>query len=173
MSDIRPAADEFAPYYNTYVSVVPDGDVVAALASQIDETLDLLRPLSDAQALHRYAPDKWSVKEIITHLTDAERVFTFRGLWFARKAPDALPPFDENAWAPEAQADAVPLEELLDEFAAVRAATVSLYSHLPAEAWSRRGIASGKSVSVRALAWICAGHELHHVRVLRERYLKD
>ena len=171
MPNIRPTSDEHAPYYGTYVAQVPDGDVIATLAEQIEDTLELLRPLSEEQALFRYAPDKWSVKEILTHLTDAERVFTYRVLSFARGATDSLPSFDENAWAPMAEADNVPLDELLDEFAAVRSATVSLLAHLPRDAWSRRGIASGKGVTVRALAWITAGHERHHRRVLQERYL--
>ncbi len=171
MPNIRPTSDEHAPYYGTYVAQVPDGDVIATLAEQIEDTLELLRPLSEEQALFRYAPDKWSVKEILTHLTDAERVFTYRVLSFARGATDSLPSFDENAWAPMAEADDVPLDELLDEFAAVRSATVSLLAHLPRDAWSRRGIASGKGVTVRALAWITAGHERHHRRVLQERYL--
>jgi len=171
MPNIRPTSDEHAPYYGTYVAQVPDGDVIATLAEQIGETLELLRPLSEEQALFRYAPDKWSVKEILTHLTDAERVFMYRALSFARGATDSLPSFDENAWAPMAEADNVPLDELLDEFAAVRSATVSLLAHLPRDAWSRRGIASGKGVTVRALAWITAGHERHHRRVLQERYL--
>jgi uncharacterized damage-inducible protein DinB len=171
MPDVRPAADEFAPYYGSYVSLVPDGDVTATLASQLEETLDLLRPLSEEQALFRYAPGKWSVKEVVTHLTDAERVFMFRALFFARGATDSLPAFDEDAWAPMAEADQVPLDELLDEFDAVRSATVSLLAHLPRAAWGRRGIASGKGISVRALAWITAGHERHHANVLRERYL--
>lgn len=171
MPDIRPAPDEYAPYYGSYVSQVPDGDVIATLAGQIEETFALLRPLSDEQARFRYAPDKWSVKEIVTHLTDAERVFMYRALSFGRGATDSLPSFDENAWAPAAEADNVPLDELLDEFAAVRSATVGLLAHFPRDAWHRRGIASGKGVSVRALAWITAGHERHHRRVLAERYL--
>jgi hypothetical protein len=171
MPNIRPAPDEFAPYYGAYVAQVPDGDVVATLAQQIDGTLDLLRPLTEEQACFRYAPRKWSVKEVVTHLTDAERVFMYRALSFGRGATDALPSFDENAWAPAAEADAVPLEELLDEFAAVRSSTVALLAHFPRDAWRRRGIASGKGVTVRALAWITAGHERHHVNVLRERYL--
>jgi uncharacterized damage-inducible protein DinB len=171
MPDIRPAPDEYAPYYHDYVSLVPDGDVTAMLAEQLDETLELLRPLDDAQACSRYAPGKWSVKEVVTHLIDAERVFMYRALSFGRGATDSLPSFDENAWAPASAPDGIPLDELLDEFAAVRSATVSLLAHFPREAWARRGIASGKSVSVRALAWITAGHERHHRRVLQERYL--
>lgn len=172
MPDVRPAPDEFAPFYAGYVALVPDGDVTATLASQLEETLDLLRPLSEEQALLRYAPGKWSVKEVVTHLTDAERVFMYRALSFARGATDSLPAFDEDAWAPMAEADQVPLDELLDEYDAVRSATVSLLAHLPRAAWGRRGIASGKGISVRALAWITAGHERHHARVLRERYLR-
>jgi len=173
MPNIRPAPDEYAPYYGNYISQVPDGDVVAALAGQIDDFLSALRPLSDEQARYRYAPGKWSVKEIVTHLTDAERVFTYRALSFGRGATDSLPAFDENTWAPEAHADDVPLDELLDEFASLRGATVALFAHFPREAWQRRGIASGKGVSVRALAWITAGHERHHLKVLRERYLRS
>jgi len=171
MPNIRPASDEHAPYYASYVSQVPDGDVIATLAEQIDDALELLRPLGEERALFRYAPGKWSVKEVVNHLIDAERVFMYRALSFARGATDSLPSFDEDAWAPMMESDSVPLDELVDEFAAVRSATVSLLAHLPREAWSRRGIASGKGVSVRALAWITAGHERHHRRVLRERYL--
>lgn len=171
MPSTRPASDEHAPYYASYVAQVPDGDVIATLAEQIGETLDLLRPLGDEQALFRYAPGKWSVKDVLTHMIDAERVFMYRALSFARGATDSLPSFDENAWAPAAEADAVPLDELLDEFAAVRSATVSMLAHFPPDAWRRRGIASGKGVTVRALAWITAGHERHHRRVLQERYL--
>jgi uncharacterized damage-inducible protein DinB len=171
MPNIRPAADEYAPYYGTYIAQVPDGDVVATLAEQVDDTLDALRGLTEEQALFRYAPGKWSVKEVLTHMIDAERVFMYRALTFGRGATDSLPPFDEDAWAPAAEADAVPLEELLDEFAAVRASTVAMLAHFPRDAWRRRGIASGKGVTVRALAWMTAGHERHHLRVLRERYL--
>jgi hypothetical protein len=171
MPNIRPSPDEYAPYYGTYVSQVPDGPVVDTLARQIDETLALLRPLSESQALHRYAEGKWSVKEVVGHLIDAERVFTYRALVFGRADANALPSFDENAYVPAARHDAIPLGELLDEFAALRGATVRLFRHFPGEAWGRRGTASGKPVSVRALAWITAGHERHHLKVLRERYL--
>lgn len=171
MPTIRPAADEYAPYYGTYVALVPDGDVVATLAGQIDETLALLRPLTDEQARFRYATGKWSVKEVVGHLTDAERVFTYRALSFGRGASDPLPAFDEDAWVPPAEFDAVPLDELLDGFASVRSATVALFSQFPREAWRRQGLASGKPITVRALAWVSAGHERHHLRVLRERYL--
>lgn len=171
MPSVRPAADEFAPFYGSYVAQVPDGDVVATLASQIEDTLAALRPLDEAGALYRYAEGKWSVKEVLGHLIDAERVFSYRALSFGRGATDPLPAFDEDAWVPMAGSDAVPLDELLDEFASVRSATVAMLAHFPLEAWRRRGLASGKPVTVRGLAWITAGHERHHLRVLRERYL--
>jgi len=171
MPDIRPAADEHSPYYGAYVALVPDGDVVATLAGQVEATLAAVRPLTEEQARFRYAAGKWSVKEVVGHLTDAERVFTYRALWFGRGAGDPLPSFDEDAWVPPAEFDAVPLDELLDGFASVRSATVALLSQFPRDAWRRRGIASGKPITVRALAWITAGHERHHLRVLQERYL--
>lgn len=167
---VRPARGEYDEYYGTYVGKVPDGDVVDMLEQQVVATIDPLRSLDASRAEHAYAPGKWTVKEVIGHITDAERVFTQRAFRFARGDQTPLPPFDENAYVPSGQFNRRTLDDLLDEFRAVRAATVALFRNLPEDAWTRTGTASGASASVRALAWITAGHELHHRGLLEERY---
>jgi uncharacterized damage-inducible protein DinB len=166
----RPAAGEYAPYYGTYIGKVPEGDLLQILENQRRETQSLLGGLSDAKALHRYAPGKWSIKEVVGHLTDAERVFSYRALRFARGDAKPLQSFDENAWVPPGKFDARPLKDLAAEFDAVRRATIALLRTFDAEALQRRGVASDNPVSVRALAYIIAGHERHHVGLLHERY---
>ena len=167
----RPVAGEYAPYYDRYIGKVPDGDLLRTLESQRRETQQLLAGLSEQKALHRYAPGKWSIKEVIGHVTDAERVFCYRALSFARGDKNPLPSFDEEAWAPAGKFDARPLADLAAELDAVRRATIALFSGLPHDALARRGVASDNEVSVKSLAWIIAGHERHHVAILRERYL--
>jgi hypothetical protein len=167
----RPAPDEFAPYYGRYIDKVADGDIVRTLQRQIGETLRAFREIPDSRAGHRYAPDKWSIREIVGHLSDAERIFAYRALRIARGDETPLPGFDENAFVSRARLDDRPFAGLIDEYAAVRAASVALFDSLFPEEWTRRGIASEKGVSVRALAWIAAGHEIHHLEVLRTRYL--
>src|SRR5512133_1703952 len=167
---IRPNADEFAPYYGTYVGAVPDGDITRTLAQQGETFLARLKHLNEAQAAFAYAPGKWTVKEVVCHITDAERIFAYRALRIARGDATPLAAFDENAYAAACGANDRPLETLLGEFAAVRAATLALLRGFPEAAWTRRGTASGKEVSVRALAWIMTGHSLHHANVLTERY---
>jgi DinB family protein len=167
----RPAATEHSPYYATYITKVPDGDVLKMLEEQRRETQALLAGVSDAKALHRYAPGKWSVKEVIGHLSDTERVFGYRALTFARGDETALPGFDEKAWTPAGRFDGRSLKDLAGEFDAVRRATIALFSGMDADALARRGTANQNPITVRALAWIIAGHERHHVAMLRERYL--
>ncbi len=167
----RPAADEYAPYYGTYINKVPAGDLLTILAEQIPEVMNLLRPLSEDKAMFAYAPGKWTIKQCVGHLFDAERVFAYRIVSFARADPTPLPSFDENLWIEPGQFNARSLTSLVDEWAAVRSASLALLSGLPVEARTRRGNASGKEVSVRALAHILAGHVTHHLQVLRERYL--
>jgi hypothetical protein len=167
----RPADDEYAPYYGTYIRKVGDGDIVTTLARQIDGTLAFLRGIPDARAGHRYAPGKWSIREVVGHLSDAERVFTYRALRFGRGDATPLPGFDENEFMKRARLDDRSYASLVDEFEVVRRATVALFDGFFPDEWTRHGSASGKEVSVRALAWIVAGHELHHVDVLRTRYL--
>ncbi|HTR21089.1 MAG TPA: DinB family protein [Gemmatimonadales bacterium] len=172
----RPGADEYASYYGKYIDRVPEaggeGALVDLLGRQIGETQALLAGLPEARALYRYATGKWSIKEVVGHLADAERVFAYRALRFARADETPLASFDENAFVPPGRFDSRLLSDLVAEFVAVRQATVAMLRGLPAEAVARRGTASGKSVSVRALAYIIAGHERHHVQILKERYLQ-
>ena len=167
----RPDATEYVPYYDTYISKVPKGDVLKVLEDQRRETQQLLSGLSDAKALHRYAPEKWSIKQVVGHLMDTERVFCYRALAFGRADANPLPGFDEKAWAPAGRFDARALKDLAPELDAVRRATIALFSGLDDEALTRRGVANNNPITVRALAWIIAGHERHHVAILRERYL--
>jgi uncharacterized damage-inducible protein DinB len=169
-SSIRPGADEYAPFYASYVAGVPDGDVTRALAGQGEGFLRLLEDIGEEKAAFAYAAGKWTIKEVILHMTDTERIFAYRMLRMARGDTTPLSPFDENAYTPMSGANERPLDTLLGECAAVRGATLALLRWLPEGAWVRWGVASGKDVSVRALAWITTGHAMHHERVLRERY---
>lgn len=167
----RPGAGEYAPFYDTYVSKVPEGDVLAILEEQRRATQALLAGIPERKALHRYAPGKWSVKEVVGHLMDSERVFCYRALRFARADAKPLQGFDEQTWVPAGKFDARPLAELAAEFDAVRRATIALFHGLDGAALARRGTANDQEISVRALAYIVAGHERHHVAILKERYL--
>jgi hypothetical protein len=169
----RPAADEYAPYYGRYIEQVPDGDLLSLLSTQVGETASLLRSIPEKRGLHRYAEGKWSINDVVQHMSDAERVFSYRALRFARGDATPLASFDENAWAPEAKADTRKLSDLVKEFEQVRGSTLALLRGLDDAAVGRRGKASGHDVTARALAWIIAGHERHHVTILRERYLAD
>lgn len=159
------------PYFGTYIDKVPDGDVLTVLESGIQATRGRLASVSEERAGYRYAEGKWSIKEVIGHMSDTERIFTYRLLAFARGDAGPLPGFDENSYTPMQESDRVPFRALVDEFVAVRAATLALLRVLPPAAWERTGTASGSPLSVRAAAWIIAGHEIHHRRVLEERYL--
>lgn len=167
----RPSPDEYAPYYGTYIRKVPDGDIVRTLKTLIGETVAYLREIPESRERHRYAPDKWSIREVIGHLTDSERVFAYRALRFARGDTTALPGFDQNEFVRGARLDDRTLPSLAAEYVAVRSASVALFEGLFPEEWARSGTASGKQMSVRALAWVIAGHELHHLEVLRTRYM--
>jgi uncharacterized damage-inducible protein DinB len=166
----RPAKDEYSQPFARYVERVPDGALLGHLERQAEDTAAVLGALSEERAGYRYAPDKWSVKQLVGHLTDAERIFSYRLLRFARNDATALPGFDENPYVEAAEFDRRTLADLLAELACVREATVRLLRGLPAEAETRRGVASGGTLSVRALAYVIAGHELHHREVLRTRY---
>jgi hypothetical protein len=169
----RPSADEYAPYYETYVSLVPEGNVVGTLAQQLEETLALLRNVPAAREDFSYEPDKWSIKEVVGHMTDAERIFSYRALCIARGDKANLPGMDQVEYMTNATFSKRRLGDLAAEFEYVRRATLSLLRHLDEDAWLRRGTANDNEISVRALAYILAGHEAHHVNVLRERYLTD
>lgn len=166
----RPDRAEAAPFYFTYIDQVPDGDVRVLLEAQGREVLELLRGIPEEKSRYRYAADKWSIREVLNHVNDTERVFGFRALWFARGFEGPLPGFDQNVGVAAARADGQPWSDLVDEFQAIRAATLGLFRMLPDEAWARRGVASDKPVSVNALAYMVAGHVIHHVKVLREKY---
>ena len=167
----RPDSTEFAEYYSTYVNKVPDGDIREILDAQSVEVPALLDAIPEARADYRYAADKWSIREVLAHINDCERMFTFRALWFARGFNSPMPSFDQNVAMTGANANARAWASHIAEFRAVRAATLALFAGLSPEAWDCRGIASDNPVTVRALAYITAGHLAHHVALLNERYL--
>jgi hypothetical protein len=169
----RPAADEHAPYYARYVDRVPDGDLVEQLREQMAETGALLRGIPESRGGFAYGPDKWSIKTLIGHVIDVERVMAYRALTFARNDKTGLPGFDDNEWAVNSRCDARTIADLVDELEVVRSATIHFAKHLSAEEQARKGTASGQPVSVRALLYIIAGHERHSVAILRERYLSQ
>jgi hypothetical protein len=172
MSDVqRPRTDEYAEYYQRYVERVPPGDIRLILRVQLSDTIALLRPLSEQQAGSRYAAGKWSIREVIGHVIDAERIMTYRALRIARGDTTPLAGFDENAFVESSGAHGRTLPGLIGELEAVRHATAAFFQHLPDDVWTRRGVANNHGVSVRALAFIVAGHELHHREILQTRYL--
>jgi hypothetical protein len=158
----RPQSGEFLDYYGQYINLVPEGEISDILERQIDQTVETLSGFSDEQAAWRPAPGEWNVKEIVGHLVDMERVFTYRALSFARNSPGALPGVDPDEFMVDAGFARRSLDDVVAEFVAVRQATLALFRSLDEAAWLRRGIASDNEVSVRALAYITAGHELHH-----------
>jgi hypothetical protein len=168
--EIRPADAEYAEFYRKYVARVPDGDILKTLAEQIETTCALVEKAGEGKAGHRYAPGKWTVREVIGHLSDAERVFSYRAMRFARADETALAGFDETEYVPAGEFEKRSLASVLDELRAVRAATLALYDGFTADAWTRSGLANTNPVSVQALVWITAGHELHHRTLLDERY---
>jgi len=167
----RPRSDELAPFYRGYLEAVPPGDVLAELASSLEETRALLARFGEARGGHRYAPGKWSVKEVVGHLIDGERVFAYRALRMARGDQTPLPGFEENDYVAASGSDRRTLADLGEELALLRAANLRFFRALDAEAWERRGTASGCSFVVCAFPYLLAGHERHHRTVLAERYL--
>jgi hypothetical protein len=167
----RPESTEFAPFYAGYISRVPAGDIVEILRAQIAETSRFLRGIPDDRTTSGYAPGKWTIRDIVGHLSDTERVMCYRAMRFARADRTPVPGFDENVYVPPAQANDRPMADLVNELEAVRAASAAFFAGLPADAWRRVGIANNHEISVRALAAVVAGHERHHVAIIRERYL--
>ena len=166
-----PDSSEYAPYFGRYISLVPGQDAVAALEEQPRDTLPLLSTLTEEEGAYRYAPGKWSIKEMLGHVIDTERVFAYRGLCFARNDQTPLASFEQDGYVLAGNFDACRMADLIEEFVAVRRSSIWLFRQLSEEAWMRRGVASGNPLSVRAIAYIIAGHELHHGRILREKYL--
>ena len=167
----RPGVGEHAPSFADYVDrIADDEDIVPVLVTQLDQVLARLGRVPEARGDHRYAPEKWSIKEIVGHLCDTERVFAYRALRIGRGDGTPLPSFNDQAYVAEVRAGDRTLADLTAEWGDVRRATIALFRNLPAEAWQRRGIASDQPISVRALAYIIAGHVRHHLQTLEERY---
>ena len=166
----RPASDEASPYYQRYIAEVTGENIGEQLTSQLADVERFFSSLDDAAALARYAPGKWSIKEVLGHLTDVERIFAYRLLRIARGDTTPLASFDENAYVPAGRFDERPLASLLAEFRATRLSSVALLEGIPRSAWTLRGQASGDTISARALAYILVGHPAHHLAVLHERY---
>ena len=167
----RPGRDEAAAYYAGYIDRIAGDDIVGTLERQSQEMLAFLRGISEEASLRRYAPEKWSVRQVLNHVSDTERLFVFRAFWFARGFDSPLPSFDQNVSSAAARADDIPWSKNVEEFDDVRRSTLDLFRNLPKDAWMRRGIASDNPFTVRALAYIAAGHLSHHVAILREKYL--
>src|SRR5262245_60770398 len=167
----RPDSNEYVQYYHKYISLVAGDDVLISLSRQFEETATFLHSLDESQGDLRYAPGKWSIKEVIGHLIDTERIFSYRALRIARDDRTPLPGFEENDYIANSNFVAYPVSDLVDEFETVRKATLYLFKRFDEEAWIRRGIANENEISARALAYIIAGHELHHCEVIRSRYL--
>jgi uncharacterized damage-inducible protein DinB len=168
----RPEKSEAAAAFFTYIDQVPGDDALAVLRSQIAPWPALFDGISEEQSLHRYAPGKWSMREVLNHMTDTERAFAYRALWFSRGFEAPLASYDQNNGVAGAGADRVAWARHLEEFRRVRLATISLFENMPEEGWKRGGVAGGNYVTVRALCFIAAGHVTHHCRRLRERYLQ-
>jgi len=166
----RPDNSEAASYYFTYIDKVGGNNSLTVMEEQLPEALKFFAGITEKSSLYRYAPDKWSFREVLNHVTDTERAFAFRALWFARGFEPPLPGFDQNIGANGAEADRIPWLDHVEEFRLVRLSTICLFKNLPPAAWSRHGIADGKPFTVRALAFIVAGHLTHHLAILRDRY---
>jgi hypothetical protein len=167
----RPTDKEFASFYAGYIGLVPDGDLLQSLEQQMRDTQALLRPIGEEKSKFRYAASKWSVREVVGHMADSERVFTYRALRFAHADATPLPGYDEKAWGETSSANSRTLASLLDDFQTLRAASLSLFRGFSEEEWGRAGNANNVAITVRALGYIVAGHERHHVNILKERYL--
>jgi len=167
----HPQANEAASYYFGYIDLARSENIVSFLDEQLGETMSFLEGISEEQSLHRYAPDKWTIRQVLNHVNDGERIFLSRALWFGRGFRDPLPSFDQEIGVAGANANDTPWSQLVDEFRTVRLGTLSFFRNLPSDAWYRTGIASDNPFTVNALAHIIGGHVAHHMNVLKERYL--
>ena len=166
-----PESHEAVPYYFRYIDRVPGRDILRVLETQLDETVSFLAGISEERSLHRYAPEKWSVRQVWNHVNDTERVFLFRAFWFARGFDTPLPSYDQDVAAASAAAGEIPWASHVEDFRATRLSTLTFFRNLPPAAWMARGVANDNTFTVRALAYTLAGHVAHHAAVLRERYL--
>src|SRR6185312_13698737 len=167
----RPEKNEAGAYYFTYIDRISGTDVVGTIENQLDASVAFFSEISEAKSLYQYAPEKWSIRQVLNHITDTERAFAFRALWFARGFDAPLPGYDQEIAARGAEADTFSWSAHVEDFRSVRLSTIAFFANLPQAAWSRSGIASGNPFTVRALAYIIPGHVAHHVRILRERYV--
>jgi hypothetical protein len=171
-ASFRPQPNEYAPYYDRYISLVPGNDILATFDEQRRQMLLLLSSRAEADGDLRYAPEKWSVKEVLGHINDTERIMTYRALCIARGDHTPIASFDQDDYIRNGPFAKIALADLIEDYIAVRRATVSLFRHLDEAAWTRQGVTANKEVTVRALAFIAAGHELHHRKILEEKYLR-
>ena len=167
----RPEPNEAAQYYSRYIDLVPSENIIESLEQQLDDAQKFFSDITEEKSLHAYAPDKWTIRQVLNHVNDGERIFLWRLLWFARGFQDPLPSFDQDVCTETSGANNVAWRDQVEEFKNIRLSTLSLVKNLPVEAWDRTGIASDNPFTVRALAYIIAGHVTHHTNVLRERYL--
>ena len=170
LSVARPEPGEYAPYYDRYISLIPGTEILATLESQRRQMMLLLSGRDEADGDFRYAPDKWSAKQVLGHVCDTERIFAYRALRIARGDRTPIEGFEQDDYVRNGPFVQLPISDIIDEYIAVRRATLTLLRNLDEPAWTRRGIANKNEVSVRALAYIIAGHELHHRRILEEKY---
>lgn len=168
---LRPDQNEYTPYYYQYIKLVPQNNILEYLNQQLDETIKLFTGVSEEKAMFRYAPDKWSVKEVLGHIMDGERIFAYRALCISRGEKNSLPGFEQNDYVANANFDELKLTDIMDEFVALRKSNLKMFGNFSEEMWTRRGIANKNEVTVRAVAYVLAGHALHHLNVIRERYL--
>jgi hypothetical protein len=167
----QPQPNEAAEYYFPYINLAPTDDIVSFLNEQFKQIMPLLESISEEQSMYSYAPGKWTIRQVLSHLNDGERIFLGRALWFARGFQEPLPSFDQDIAVEGANANRVPWAQLVEEYRTVRLSTLSFFQNLPEEAWSRTGLANDNPFTVNALAYIIGGHVAHHLNVLKERYL--
>ncbi|MBX7094429.1 MAG: DinB family protein [Flavobacteriales bacterium] len=168
---MRPDTDEYPGYYEPFIGLVKTSEIVAELRESGDQIVEFLSSISEEQGNYNYAPDKWSIKAVILHMIDTERIYTYRALRFARNDSEELPGFDENQFANNSFAEKRSMETIIAEFKAVRNSTIALFENLDSSTLTKKGKANGHLISVRAIAHILAGHALHHCNIIRERYL--
>ncbi|MDF2857421.1 MAG: damage-inducible protein DinB [Neobacillus sp.] len=167
----RPKDNEYPAYYQPYVNLVPNIDLVDLLKENLQETIDLFEGLSEEEGLFRYSPTKWSIKEVLGHMTDTERIMSYRLLRVGRGDQTPLAGFEENDYVTGSQINMLPIRDILDDFIATRKATLTLIQNMPKEAWVNKGYANGAEVTAQAIAYIIAGHAIHHRKIITERYL--
>ncbi len=169
----RPLADEYDAFYQKYIQQAPDGDILEILDKQADLMGRFFAGISEEKGNYRYAPDKWSIKEVVGHLLDVERIFAYRAFRFSREDAVELAGFDQDVYVPKGQYDTQDLPELVESFYLQRKATLSMFRQFTPAMWEARGKANGSEMSVRAVAWILAGHLIHHMKIIQNRYLSE